>query len=334
MSTANAMNAATTSRVRPVVDGERERVPVAGQSADDAGRRVDADRVPARPGATGSATPAGASRRAARSEFTRSGRAVPDSGSGEAGREDEEEPSAVHGATLGAPRSRFGEPSTDAPQPFGAASRRLRYVTVPITLCDITITTRRNHGSHSVGGTYSEPCTAPFKHPTLRAEARQHKEVRSALHKEVHGMSSNQRGPTLVAPELRRDLGRPPHVRATGHDRRSSPRSWPPASPARPPRRPRPVVVGRPGVGHRPRARRCRERARSRRSRRSAATVGRALDIIGGFTARCRSDRLDALRAVAGCRVGHRGRRARRCRAPTSRHRRPRPVRSTRSPTR
>ena len=69
------------------------------------------------------------------------------------------------------------------------------------------------------------------------------------------------------------------------------------------------AVLGRAGLGHRPRARRRRATPRSTPSRRYGGTVRRALDIINAFTASVPTDRLDALRAVPGRRVGHRGRR-------------------------
>ena len=93
------------------------------------------------------------------------------------------------------------------------------------------------------------------------------------------------------------------------------------------------ALVGRPGVGHRPRARRLRERPEQAVAG-YGGEVGRALDIINGFTAEVPVDRLDALRAVPGCRVGHGGRRARPVRAPIPPRRRPGGIAATRSPTR
>ena len=95
-----------------------------------------------------------------------------------------------------------------------------------------------------------------------------------------------------------------------------------------------PRLVGRPGVGHRPRARRRRERARAGGRRRSVARSARQLDDHRRFhrPGPGRPDRRAARR---------RRRRSRSprtpgslCRAPTSSARRPRPARCTRSPTR
>ena len=93
-------------------------------------------------------------------------------------------------------------------------------------------------------------------------------------------------------------------------------------------------LVGRPGVGHRPRAPTVPVTRPSARSSAFGGTVGRQLDIIGGFTAD------GAVRPArrAPRRAGRRSRSPRTpgslCRAPTSSRRRPRPARSTRSPTR
>ena len=144
-------------------------------------------------------------------------------------------------------------------------------------------------------------------------------------------MNTTVRGSGPARAGLRRDLGRPPRVHA-GHDRGrrhavvagmagpAGPRPPPP------PRRPTAVsVIVRelPNSGNRP------ERAVAA----FGGTVTGALDIIHGFTAAVPVDRLDALRAVPGVQsvtedagLGSR--------APTSRRRRPRPARSTRSPTR
>src|SRR4051794_17812707 len=99
--------------------------------------------------------------------------------------------------------------------------------------------------------------------------------------------------------ESRRDLGWHPDAREAGDDRR---RGHARGGRAHRPRyrvRGRADLVGRQGVGHRSGGRGLRGRPEKAVSA-FGGSVGRQLEILGGFTAEVPADRLDALRAVAG----------------------------------
>ena len=228
----------------------------------------------------------------------------PSRGGREAGGEGEQEPTAVHAS----------DGSHDPPARLRTrrATRRsirrcwtlvrLRNVTAFVTPCAISRRTVDIRLSPLRG---EVPATVmylkAFSDLTLRAEpvycTRQ-----CAM---SQGGARHEQQPAGIHPpgraELRRDLGRRPlHARQAMTVAAATlvVAGWPDRPPQ--PRRRRLGLVGRRGVGHRPRARRCRERARRRRSPPSAAPSGASSSIIGGFTAEVPGDRLDALRAVPG----------------------------------